>query len=54
MKNGKRLKVSERLYLESINLNPEEWLISKKTSEFWLIIHRMNGQVEKIPVPWKG
>lgn len=54
MKNPKRLTVAERLYLESINLNSDNWLISKKSNDGWLIVHKLTGRSRTIPVPWKG
>ncbi|BDH62347.1 hypothetical protein MTP04_24770 [Lysinibacillus sp. PLM2] len=50
MKNGKNPTVAERRYLQSINLN-SDWLISKKTSEFWLLVHKHTGQVREILAP---
>lgn len=49
MKNGKKPTVREMNYLKSLNLNPSNWLISKKTSEYWVIVHRESGNVRKIP-----
>ncbi|MBD8028187.1 hypothetical protein SFC08_13185 [Lysinibacillus halotolerans] len=51
MKNGKRLKRFEKQYLRSLNLNDENWLLSKKTTEFWLIVHKLTGQTKEIPAP---
>ncbi|WP_445954571.1 DUF6906 family protein [Ureibacillus sp. FSL E2-3493] len=51
MKNGKRLKRFEKQYLRSLNLNHENWLLSKKTTEFWLIVHKLTGQTKEIPAP---
>ena len=50
MKNGKKPTVAERKYLQSIKLN-SDWLISKKTSENWLLVHKLTGQVKEIPAP---
>lgn len=51
MKNGKRLTVAQRKYLESMNLHSENWLISKCTSEEWELMHRYTGQPKVIPAP---
>lgn len=51
LKNGKRLKRFEKQYLQSINLNPENWLMSKRKSDIWLLVHRLTGQVKEIPAP---
>lgn len=50
MKNGKKPTVAERRYLQSINLN-SDWLISKKLTDKWVIVHRFTGQVKEIPAP---
>lgn len=51
MKNPKRLTVREHKYLQSINLTSENWLISKKTSEMWTLVHRYTGQVKEVYAP---
>lgn len=51
MKNGKRLSKREHLYLQSINLNSENWLISKRTSDVWLLVHRFTNKTKAIPAP---
>ncbi|BDH62149.1 hypothetical protein MTP04_22790 [Lysinibacillus sp. PLM2] len=51
MKNPKRLTVKEHRYLQSINLNSENWLISKKLTDKWVIVHRFTGQVREILAP---
>lgn len=51
MKNGKRLTVAQRKYLESINFPSEDWLISKKTIEKWVLVHKLTGQVRQILAP---
>lgn len=51
MKNPKRLTVREHQYLQSINLNSENWLISKRTSDEWLLVHRLTNQIKAIPAP---
>lgn len=51
MKNGKKPTVREMDYLKSLRFNPSNWLISKKTSEDWVIVHRESGKVRHIPAP---
>lgn len=48
MKNGKKPTVSERKHIESFRLNSSNWLISKKTSDFWLLVHRNTNTTRKI------
>lgn len=51
MKNGKKPSVNERKHIQNNRLNSDNWLISKKTSEFWLLIHRNTNTVRKITAP---
>ena len=51
MKNPKRLTVKEHRYLQSINLNSDNWLISKRTSDEWLLVHKLCGHKKVIPAP---
>lgn len=51
MKNGKKLTVSQRQYLQSLGLEPNEWLLSKKTKVEWVLIERISGNVRAIPAP---
>ncbi|WP_371683565.1 hypothetical protein [Rummeliibacillus sp. TYF005] len=51
MKNGKRLTVAEHKYLQSMGINSENWLLSKKTSHLWTLIHRFTNRVKEIPAP---
>lgn len=51
MKNGKRLTVFQRNYLELLGLNPKEWLLSKKTNIEWQLINRDSGEAHVIPAP---
>ncbi|MFS0557260.1 DUF6906 family protein [Brevibacillus borstelensis] len=44
MKNGKNLTRTQKLVLLSRNLNPKEWLISKKLPDMWLLVHRRTKQ----------
>lgn len=40
MKQGKNPTVAERKHIESYKLNSGDWLISKKQSDIWTLIHR--------------
>ncbi|WP_167397355.1 DUF6906 family protein [Lysinibacillus mangiferihumi] len=51
MKNGKKLTVYQRNYLHSLGLNPNEWLLSKKTNIEWVLIERSSGEPHVIPAP---
>lgn len=51
MKNGKKLTVSQRQYLQSLGLEPNDWLLSKKTNVEWVIIERISGNARVIPAP---
>ncbi|WP_312125146.1 DUF6906 family protein [Lysinibacillus capsici] len=51
MKNGKKLTVSQRQHLQSLGLEPNDWLLSKKTNVEWVIIERISGNACTIPAP---
>lgn len=51
MKNGKKPTVSERKHIESFRLNSENWLISKKLTDKWLLLHRYTDTQRWIPAP---
>ena len=40
MKNGKKPTVAERKHIEASKLNAGDWLISKKLSDTWTLVHR--------------
>lgn len=40
-----------KIYIASFRLNPDNWMISKKQSDSWLIIHRETGRTRTIPAP---
>ncbi|WP_416358701.1 DUF6906 family protein [Brevibacillus thermoruber] len=44
MKNGKNLTRTQKLVLLSRDLNPKEWLLSKKLPDMWLLVHRRTNQ----------
>ena len=43
MKHGKRLTVKQKRLLQSLNLNPENWLVCKNDSKVMIIEHRHTG-----------
>ncbi|MEE3809068.1 MULTISPECIES: DUF6906 family protein [Lysinibacillus] len=51
MKNGKRLTVFQCQHLQSLGLEPNDWLLSKKTNVAWVIIERISGNARAIPAP---
>ena len=51
MKNPKRLTVKEREHLQSIYIISENWLISKRTSDEWLLVHRFINKTKLVPAP---
>ncbi|WP_445684509.1 DUF6906 family protein [Viridibacillus sp. FSL R5-0468] len=51
MKQGKRLTVAEKKHLESLNINSENWLLSKKESGIWTIVHRNMNKTKKVLAP---
>lgn len=53
MKNGKNLTRNESKHVKSCNLNPDNWLLSKKLLDNWLIVNRQSGRTREIPAPTK-
>ncbi len=49
MKHGKRPTVAQKKLIKTWNLNPDNWLVSKNTSEGLLIIHRETGTKRTLP-----
>lgn len=49
MKNGKKPTVREYKHIKSYGLIPTNWLVSKKTSEFLLLINITSGKTREIP-----
>lgn len=56
MKNAKRLTKNEKIHLSSLRqrLKPDNWLISKKLVDKWLIVNRETGKSRWIPAPQRG
>jgi len=51
MKRGRKLTVAERNHVSKTVSKVENWLISKKETELWVIVHRATGQDRKILAP---
>ncbi|MGN7116071.1 DUF6906 family protein [Lysinibacillus odysseyi] len=51
MKRPRKLTVAERQYLQSMKLAAENWLISKKMSDEWVLVHRMTDITKMVPAP---
>lgn len=51
MKQGRRLTRQQKTHIASFRLNPDNWLISKKLLDSWLIINRKSGKTRTIPAP---
>ncbi|MEK4255448.1 DUF6906 family protein [Ureibacillus sp. FSL K6-2830] len=51
MKRGRKLTVNESKYIKTFRLNPNNWLISKKMSDQWLLINRYTNRTRIIPAP---
>lgn len=51
MKRPRKLTVVERQYLQSMKLAAENWLISKKMSDEWVLVHRMTDITRTVPAP---
>ena len=48
MKHGKRLTVKQKRLLQSLKLNPENWLVCKNDSKVMIIEHRHTGTHRQI------
>lgn len=51
MKRGRKLTVAECNHVKQFRLNPFNWLLSKKKTEEWIIVHRETGRARVIPAP---
>jgi hypothetical protein len=51
MKRGRKLTVAERNHISKTVSKVENWLLSKKESHMWLIVHKGTGQDRKILAP---
>ena len=46
MKHGKRPKLKHKKLLKFLARNPENWLISEDSNEFFIIVHKHTGRAE--------
>lgn len=51
MKNGKRLKLKERKHLQDLGINPDNYLLVKKTTDVWLLVSRTSKKTREVPAP---
>lgn len=51
MKRPRKLSVAERQYLKSMKLVAENWLISKKMSDEWVLVHKLTDVTRNVPAP---
>lgn len=51
MKRGRKLTAAEREHVGKTVSKVENWLISKKESHLWVIVHRTTGHDRKIVAP---
>lgn len=49
MKHGKRPTKSQRIFLQSFNLDSEDWLVVKDTNTKMLLVSRYTGRTKEIP-----
>ncbi len=53
-KTGKRPTLNEKKLIKAAHLNLENWLVQKKDSEYLYVVHRVSGNVRKIPYTLAG
>lgn len=51
MKNGKKLTLAQRKYLDSIGFKSSDWLLVKKQTEIWTLAHRFTGRAKEVYAP---
>ena len=51
MKRPRKLTAAEREYLQSMKIAADNWMISKKTSEEWLLVHKFTNITRTVPAP---
>ncbi len=49
MRNGKRPTRAQKIRLESLGLNPKNWLVIKNHQDGLEVVHRVSGKMRKIP-----
>lgn len=48
MKNGKKIPVRIKKYIQAKGLNPDDWLITKNTSTHIELVHRYSTKTKRI------
>ena len=48
MKHGKNPTVKQMRFMQSLHLNPDNWLVSRDTPSEMVIIHRFTDSVKTI------
>ncbi|MFI2132995.1 DUF6906 family protein [Lysinibacillus fusiformis] len=51
MKRPRNLTRQQKSHKASFRLNPDNWMISKKQFDNWLIVHRLTGRTSIILAP---
>ena len=51
MKQPRNLKVAERKHISKSIANVQDWQISKKQNDMWVIVHRFTGRVREVLAP---
>jgi hypothetical protein len=50
MKNGKKPTKNEKIAIKAAGLNPDNWLIFKKSHTEMRLVHRETGTIKKISI----
>lgn len=50
MKHGKRLTLKQKEILQTVGLNPNNWLVVKNLPDKLVLVHRVKGTVTEIPL----
>jgi hypothetical protein len=53
LKHGKRPTRAQKIQLNNIGLNADNWLVVKATTEVLEVVHRVSGNIKKIPATLK-
>ena len=49
MKHGRKPTVAQRKYIQSLRLNPENWLVVRDNNDEFVIRHRLSDKEKKLP-----
>lgn len=53
MKHGKRPTRAQKIQLNAVGLNYENWLVVKATTEVLEVVHKYSGSIKRIPASLK-